>query len=278
MIRIAVDAMGSDRGTAAVIEGARKPPPRHRPRHLRLGEPRHARARAPFDDPGRRDGREARQRRPHEGGQLARPAIRPLRTGTPTRSCRPATRERSRRGLVHLRRVPGVRRPAIAVPIPPGRARRCCSTPERTPTAVPSTCSSSRRWESSSRRRSSASRSRRCVSFRSARNPRRGISSRSRRTSCSPLPTSISGATRGSRRPRGRGRRPRRRRLHRQRRAQGRRGDDPDPARLPARRDQRHTAGTVGGLLIRPPPGGCASAWIPTRTEAPTSSACAASW
>jgi Fatty acid/phospholipid biosynthesis enzyme len=36
--------------------------------------------------------------------------------------------------------------------------------------------------------------------------------------------------------------------------------------------------GTVGGLLIRPPPGGCASASTPTRTAARTSSACAGSW
>ena len=60
-------------------------------------------------------------------------------------------------GLLHLRRLPGVMRPAIAVPIPARTARPCCSTPARTPTRAPSTCSSSPTWARSSAASSSAS-------------------------------------------------------------------------------------------------------------------------
>ena len=62
-------------------------------------------------------------------------------------------------GLLHLRRLPGVMRPAIARP-DPARARpvASCSTPARTPTRAPSTCSSSRTWAPSSARSCSTSR------------------------------------------------------------------------------------------------------------------------
>ena len=52
---------------------------------------------------------------------------------------------------------------------------------------------------------------------------------------------------------RGRGGRDRVRRVHRQRRAQDPRGNDPEPARSHcARRSSRRRAGKLGGLLIRP--------------------------
>jgi glycerol-3-phosphate acyltransferase PlsX len=47
-------------------------------------------------------------------------------------------------GLLELRRIPGVMRPAIAVPIQARRGPSSSSTPARTPTHAPSTCSSSR--------------------------------------------------------------------------------------------------------------------------------------
>ena len=74
MARIAVDAMGGDRGPEAVVEGALAARADGiESRRLRLGGPRHARPRARAHDSGRRHGREAGRRVPHEGGQLARP-------------------------------------------------------------------------------------------------------------------------------------------------------------------------------------------------------------
>ena len=47
-------------------------------------------------------------------------------------------------GLVHLRRLPACCGPRSRCRSRRARARRCCSTPARTPTTAPSTCSSSR--------------------------------------------------------------------------------------------------------------------------------------
>ncbi len=107
-----------------------------------------------------RDGREAGRGRAREAGQLARRRG-PRRRRGPADAVVSAgnTGAMLAAGLLELRRIPGVMRPAIAVPIPaqrgpvrPARRRR-----ERR-RARPSTCSSSRRWAPSSPRRSSASR------------------------------------------------------------------------------------------------------------------------
>ena len=97
-------------------------------------------------------------------------------------------------GLFHIRRLPEVDRPAIAVVIPAATGPRSCSTPARTRSA-PSTCSSSPRWARSSPTRCSRSPTPTCGCSRSARSPRKATSSRSRRTRSLPRATSTSAAT-----------------------------------------------------------------------------------
>ena len=92
--------------------------------------------------------------------------------------------------LFALRRLHGVRRPALAVqlPCPAGPARRrCCSTWARTPTPGPTTWCSSPTWAPPSARRCSGSRSRGWRCFRWAR--RR---TRARRRWSMPMPGSPS--------------------------------------------------------------------------------------
>ena len=118
----------------------------------------------------RRRGRRGRVRRQH--GSDARGGARPA-----------AARPR--------RAPPGDRRSHSGPqgPLGPDRRRRERRLPRRAP------ASSSRRWVRSSQRRCSASRARACASSRSARSRRRGTSSRSRRTRCSRPPISTSAAT-----------------------------------------------------------------------------------
>ena len=177
--------------------------------------------------------------------------------GTPARCSPPASLE--------LRRIPGVLRPAIAVPIPraqrpvgPARRRRERRLPARAPAPVRDDGRGLRRGDPRRRR------ARACGSSRSARSRRRGTSSRSRRTSCSPRATSTSGQHRGPRHPRGRRRRRRHRRLHRQRRAQDGRGDDPHAPRRAPRGDHRHArpASSAACSSARRR-GGCAAGSIP---------------
>ena len=161
----------------------------------------------------------------------------------------------SRRRLLHIRRLPGVRRPAIAVVIP-ARARpdACSSTPERMLTRDPRTSSSSRIWARCSRRRFSAS----CDpevrllsigeedekgnqltldahALLRASSLRFGGNTESRTTSRRRL---------GCRRDR---------RLHRQRRPEGARRDDHEACSTSLRDElDSSAAGRLGGLLIRP--------------------------
>ena len=124
MIRIAVDAMGGDRGPAEIVAGALEArsdtiepilfgDAAIDARGLEL----HA------DDRGDRDAREAGRGRPREARELARRGRPRRRRGrAPTRSSRPGnTGAMLAAGLLELRRLPGVMRPAIAVPIPAER-------------------------------------------------------------------------------------------------------------------------------------------------------------
>ena len=78
-------------------------------------------------------------------------------------------------GLLHIRRLPGVLRPAIAVVVPgTAAAVGADRLRARTPTRGPSTCSSSRTWASSSPRRSSTSPNPGCACSRSARSAEKG--------------------------------------------------------------------------------------------------------
>ena len=134
--------------------------------------------------------------------------------------------------LLHIRRLPGVHRPAIAVVIParsgPERADRRRRERRRAPRAPPPVRAHGRRLRA---RRSSASRSRRSGCSRSARRTRRAISSRSRRTSCSREHAALRRQHGEPAAARRRHRRGRHRRLHGQRRAEDARGDDQEPAR-----------------------------------------------
>ena len=164
-------------------------------------------------------------------------------------------------GLLHLRRLPGVMRPAIAVPIPtksgpvgPARLRA------RTRTHARSTCSSSRTWARSSRRRSSRSRGPRCGCSRSARSRRRATSSTLEAhalLAASELEFAGNAESRDA--ARGGRRRRRLRRLHRQRGAEDCSRGRSRPCSTPCATEIAATPrGKLGGLLIRP--GGAAAA------------------
>ena len=113
------------RGPEAVVEGA---PSRARRRHRAVifgaAGPRHARARArPTTQVVGMDEKPADALRTKDDSSLVR-ASRPSPTERPTRSC-PREHRRDARGRARpVRRLPGVRRPAIAVPIPRERAVR----------------------------------------------------------------------------------------------------------------------------------------------------------
>ena len=149
-------------------------------------------------------------------------------------------------GLVLLRRVPGVRRPAIAVPIPSRKgpsvlidagANADCRPEHLLQFATMGAVFAEEILEI-------ARPQVRLLSI--GEEPEKGnqltlAGARAARRLRSRLPRQ----RRGPRRPRGRRRRPRHRRLHRQRRAQGGRGDDPHPPRLTARGDQRQHDGNA---------------------------------
>ena len=137
--------MGSDRGASTMIEGALAGRPLRRYCSPCSARPSSIRA-ASRSSRRRRSSAWTRSRRnafAPQGRQLPRPPSRPSPTERPTWSCRPATRERCSRSLVLLRRVPGVRRPAIAVPLParagrlgPDRRGRERRLPGRAPAPV----------------------------------------------------------------------------------------------------------------------------------------------
>jgi fatty acid/phospholipid biosynthesis enzyme len=162
--RIAVDAMGGDRGSAEIVAGALEA------RGAGL-EP------VLFGDPGlEAHGLELREtsgvigmhEKPADAVR-AKPdsslvaAVRAVAEGTADAVVSAgSTGAMLAAGLLELRRIPGV--------------LRSCSTPGRTRTRARSTSSSSRRWAPSSRRRSSASRRPRSGCSRSGRSARRETS------------------------------------------------------------------------------------------------------
>ena len=181
-------------------------------------------------------------------------------------------------GLVLLRRVPGVRRPAIAVPIPARKgpsvlidagANADCRAEHLLQFATMGAVFAEEILDIARPR---------CGFSRSARSRRRGTSSPSRRTSCSPRPTSTSAATpraaTSSRAPPTSSSPTASRATSRSRRSRGR--SAPCSTRC-ARRSPPARPEPSAGCSSVPPPGGCASASTPTPTEAPTSSACAGS-
>ena len=120
MIRIAVDAMGSDRGAAAVIEGARQAASEHiapvifGSERLDTGGLEHV----PTTQVIEMDEKPADAFRTKTDSSLVR-AVKAVADGDADAVVSPGnTGAMLAAGLVHLRRVPGVRRPAIAVPIP----------------------------------------------------------------------------------------------------------------------------------------------------------------
>ncbi len=120
MIRIAVDAMGSDRGAAAVIEGAQRAasdqiaPVIFGSASLDTGRLEHV----PTTQVVGMDEKPADAFRTKADSSLVR-AVKAVADGDADAVVSPGnTGAMLAAGLVHLRRVPGVRRPAIAVPIP----------------------------------------------------------------------------------------------------------------------------------------------------------------
>ena len=281
MSRIAVDAMGGDRGPEAVVEGALAARADGiEPVIFGSAGPRHARPRARPDDAGRRHGREARRRVPHEGRQLPRPRRqgrrrRRGRRGRVRRQHGSDARRGPRPAAACPRRAPpGDRRahPRSQRPVGPDRRRRERRLPRRAPAPVRDDGSGLRRGDPRHRPAERAP----PLDRRGAGEgePAHARGARAARRLRPRLPRQ----RRGPRHPRGRRRRPRHRRLHRQRRAQGGRGDDPHPARLAARGDHReHDGNRSAGCSSVRPRGGCASGSTPTRTAARTSSACAGS-
>ncbi len=198
MSRIAVDAMGGDRGPEAVVEGALA-----------------ARAdgiepiifgAAGLDTRGLElvettqvvgmDEKPADVLRTKEDSSLVR-AAKAVADGEASAVVSPGnTGAMLAAGLVVIRRLPG-RAPARARRPDPHRERavgpRRCRRERRLPPRAPPPVR--RDGRGLRRGRSSVSSSRQSVSCRSARNRRRATSSRSRRTRCSRPPTSTSGAT-----------------------------------------------------------------------------------
>ena len=154
--------MGGDRGPDEIVAGALEAAsgaihadPRTARAGLETGGPRARRSRR-HD----RDAREAGRSGPGEAGQLARRrAAGPWATGDADAVVSAGnTGAMLAAGAVPHPAPPGGR-PAgdRRRDSRPGRARRSCSTPARTPTPAPSTCSSSRTWAPSSPRRCSRS-------------------------------------------------------------------------------------------------------------------------
>ena len=121
MIRVAVDAMGSDRGAEAVDRGrARSARRRNRARHLRLGR---TSTRAGSSSSRRRRSsawtRSPRTRSARRTTARSSRAVKAVADGEADAVVSAGnTGAMLAAGLVLLRRIPGVRRPAIAVPIP----------------------------------------------------------------------------------------------------------------------------------------------------------------
>ena len=126
-IRVAVDAMGGDRGPEEIVAGAHRGSHRRdSARDLRAADPRHPGARA-----RRCSGRDRDARKPVE-------AVRAKPNSSLVAACRAVgegeadavvsagnTGATLAAGLFHIRRLPEVDRPAIAVVIPPETARPC---------------------------------------------------------------------------------------------------------------------------------------------------------
>src|SRR5947208_9521695 len=120
MIRVAVDAMGSDRGARAVIEGAQQAaadgvqPVIFGSEELDTG----GLALVPTTQVVGMDEKPADVLRTKEDSSLVR-AVKAVADGDAAAVVSPGnTGAMLAAGLVHIRRLPGVRRPAIAVPIP----------------------------------------------------------------------------------------------------------------------------------------------------------------
>ena len=142
-----------------------------------------------------RDAREAGRGGPREAGQLAR-----RRRAAPSREGEADavvsagnTGAMLAAGLLELRRLPGVLRPAIAVPIPARNGPSVLIDAGANADAAPEhLLQFATMGAVFAEEILDIARTRRCGCSRSARSRRRGTSSRSRRTSCSPRATSTS--------------------------------------------------------------------------------------
>src|SRR5690349_9001220 len=123
MIRVAVDAMGSDRGARAVIQGAQQAASEEIVPVLfgSAGLDTGGLELVPTTQVVGMDEKPADAFRTKADSSLVR-AIRAVADGEADAFVSPGnTGAILAAGLVHLRRVPGVRRPAIAVPLPARR-------------------------------------------------------------------------------------------------------------------------------------------------------------
>ena len=161
-VRVAVDAMGGDRGPDEIVAGALDAAADDGVTPVVFGP-------QSLDTHGLELDRGAGRDR--DGREAGRGRARRSRTARSSSRCRAVARRARRRrrlGREHrrrcspracstLRRLPGVMRPAIAVADPrAARPVRPARLPARTPTRARSTCSSSPTWAPSSRRRSSS--------------------------------------------------------------------------------------------------------------------------
>ena len=267
-VRVAVDAMGGDRGPDEIVAGALEAPPTGSSRPLRPGR-RSTPAGSSSSTPTQviaMDEKPAEAVR-GEAGQLARRRLPCRRRGRGRRGRlgrehrRDAGRRPARDPAAPGRDAPGDRRRRSRRGDGPSVLLDCGANADAragAPAPVRPHGRDLRRGDPRHRRARGAACSR------SARSRRRATSSRSRRTSCSPRATSNFAGNAESRELLARRRRRRRhRRLHRQRRAEAARGDDPDRAR---RRSATRSRATRARQARRPAdPAGRAAPAAPAR-------------
>ena len=283
MTRIAVDAMGGDRGPAEIVAGALEA----RSDGIEIvlfGDPSidaHGLELQPTSDVIGMHEKPAEAVRAKPDSSLVA-SVRAVAEGAADAVVSAGnTGAMLAAGLLELRRIPGVMRPAIAVPIPAERGPSVLLDIGANADARAGAPASVRaRWARSSQRRSSKSTNPEVRLLSIGEEPEKGnqLVPRGPRAAARERPQ-LQGQHRGAGPPPRRRRRRRDRRLHGQRRAQAARGDDPHHPRRFAGRDHGDAdAGSSAACSSVRPRAGSAAASIPTRSAAPICSACAGSW